>query len=67
MANISRSQADLLGAEIEAQNRQINDLARRVAELESVARKAHDRLDGCEETIEKAREAFKQLKGGNSA
>ena len=52
MANISRSQADLLGAEIAEQNRQINDLARRVAELESVARKAHDRLDELRELHE---------------
>ena len=66
VANISRSQADMIGAEIAEQNRQINDLARRVKELEAVARKAHERLDGCEATIEKAREAFKKLKGGNN-
>ena len=58
MANISRSQADLLGAEIAEQNRQINELARRVRELEAVAKKAHDRLDAA------ARE-FAELKKQN--
>ena len=62
MANVSRSQADLLGAEIAEQNRQINELARRVKELESVARKAHDRLD----TAAREFAELKKLKGGNS-